>query len=133
MSKGFLTSHGVIVAALSLSLVGCGQFGQLKASKHFKDANALYAQQDYRNAAVEYKSAIEANPNLNEAYFFLANSYDNLYKPARKGNPLNDSYLQDALRTTRSRPRSWSTTSPRPSCSASARCSSWRRCTPRTS
>jgi tetratricopeptide (TPR) repeat protein len=97
MSKGLLTSHGVIVAALSLSLVGCGQFGKLKASKHFKDANALYAQQDYRNAAVEYKSAIEADPNLNEAYFFLANSYDNLYKPARKGNPLNDSFLQDAL------------------------------------
>ncbi len=42
MSKGFLTSQGVIVAALSLSLVGCGQFGKLKASKHFKDANALY-------------------------------------------------------------------------------------------
>jgi tetratricopeptide (TPR) repeat protein len=97
MPKGFLTSQGVIVAALSLSLVGCGQFAKLKASKHFKDANALYAQQDYRNAAVEYKSAIEADPELNEAYFFLANSYDNLYKPARKGNPLNDSYLQDAL------------------------------------
>ena len=98
MSKGFLTSHGVIVAALSLSLVGCGKFGMLKASKHFKDANALYAQQDYRGAAVDYKSAIEADPNLNEAYFFLANSYDNLYKPARKGNPLNDSYLTDALK-----------------------------------
>jgi len=98
MSKGFLTSHGAIVAALSLSLVGCGQFGRLKASKHFKDANALYAQQDYRGAAVEYKGAIEADPGLNEAYFFLANSYDNLYKPARKGNPLNDSYLQDALK-----------------------------------
>jgi tetratricopeptide (TPR) repeat protein len=98
MSKGLLTSHGVIVAALSLSLVGCGQFGKLKASKHFKDANALYAQQDYRNAAVEYKGAIEEDPDLNEAYFFLANSYDNLYKPARKGNPLNDSYLQDALK-----------------------------------
>jgi tetratricopeptide (TPR) repeat protein len=97
MSKGFLTSHGVIVAALSLSLVGCGQFGKLKASKHFKDANALYAQQDYRGAAQEYKSAIEADPSLNKAYFFLANSYDNLYKPARKGNELNDSYLQDAL------------------------------------
>jgi tetratricopeptide (TPR) repeat protein len=98
MSKGFLTSQGVIVAALSLSLVGCGQFGRLKASKAFKDANALYAQQDYRGAAVEYKNAVEADPNLNEAYFFLANSYDNLYKPARKGNALNDSYLTDALK-----------------------------------
>jgi Tfp pilus assembly protein PilF len=101
MSKGFLTSQGVIVAALSLSLVGCGQFGKLKASKHFKDANALYAQQDYRGAAAEYKNAVEADPSLTKAYFFLANSYDN--------------------RTTR------------PSCSASARCSSWRRSTPRTS
>ena len=98
MSRGFPTSHGVIVAALSLSLVGCGQFSRLKASKHFKDANALYAQQDYRAAAVEYKHAIETDPNLNEAYFFLANSYDNLYKPARKGNQLNDSYLPDALK-----------------------------------
>src|SRR5215204_3254399 len=98
MSKGFLTSHGAIVAALSLSLVGCGQFSRLKASKHFKDANALYAQQDYRGAAVEYKSAVEADPSLDKAYFFLGNSYDNLYKPARKGNPLNDSYLQDALK-----------------------------------
>ena len=97
MSKGFLTSQGVIVAALSLSLVGCGQFGKLKASKHFKDANALYAQQDYRGAAAEYKNAIEADPSLTKAYFFLANSYDNLYKPARKGNELNDSYLNDAL------------------------------------
>jgi tetratricopeptide (TPR) repeat protein len=70
----------------------------LKASKAFKDANALYAQQDYRGAAVEYKSAVDADPNLNEAYFFLANSYDNLYKPARKGNALNDSYLTDALK-----------------------------------
>ena len=98
MSKGFLTSQGVIVAALSLSLVGCGQFGKLKASKHFKDANALYAQQDYRGAAAEYKNAVEADPSLHKAYFFLANSYDNLYKPARKGNELNDSYLQDALK-----------------------------------
>jgi len=98
MPKGFLTSQGVIVAALSLSLVGCGQFGKLKASKAFKDANALYAQQDYRGAAAEYKAAVEADPTLNKAYFFLANSYDNLYKPARKGNPLNDSYLTDALK-----------------------------------
>ena len=97
MSKGFLTSQGVIVAALSLSLVGCGQFGRLKASKHFKDANALYAQQDYRGAAAEDKNAVEADPSLTKAYFFLGNSYDNLYKPARKGNELNDSYLQDAL------------------------------------
>ena len=31
------------------------------------------------------------------AYFFLANSYDNLYKPARKGEAENDALLTKAI------------------------------------
>lgn len=98
MSRGFLTSHAAVVAVLSLSLTACGQFGKLKASKHFKDANALYAQTDYRGAAAEYEEALKADPTYNEAYFYLGNSYDNLFKPARKGEAINDGYLQDALK-----------------------------------
>ena len=91
-------------AALVLGLgmvagVGCGQFAGLKARKHFKDGNGLYQQQDYRRAAAEYEESIKAAPDLiPEAYFFLGNSYDNLYKPARKGEAINDGYLQDALK-----------------------------------
>jgi tetratricopeptide (TPR) repeat protein len=98
MSRGFLTSHAAVVAVLSLSLTACGQFGNLKARKHFKDANAMYAQTDYRGAAAEYEEALKADPSYNEAYFYLGNSYDNLYKPARKGEAINDGYLQDALK-----------------------------------
>lgn len=99
MSRVFrTTAHGAFVAALSLSLVACSQFGGLKAKKHFKDANALYAQSDYRGAAAEYEEALKADPSLKKAYFFLGNSYDNLYKPARKGESVNDGYLQDALK-----------------------------------
>ena len=82
MSKGFLTSHGVIVAALSLSLVGCGQFGKLKASKHFKDANALYPSRTSRRRRRVPRGAIEADPELNEAYFFLAQQ---LRQPVQAG------------------------------------------------
>ena len=31
------------------------------------------------------------------AYFYLGNSYDNLYKPARKGEAANDANLQEAV------------------------------------
>ena len=90
--------------ALALGLgmvagVGCNQFAGLKARKHFKDANGLYQQQDYRRAAAEYEEAIKADPQgIPEAYFFLGNSYDNLYKVGRKGEAINDGYLQDALK-----------------------------------
>jgi tetratricopeptide (TPR) repeat protein len=91
---------GTLVGAvvLSTAVAGCSQFGGLKAQKHLKDAHALYQQQDYRKAAAEYEEAIKANPDLASAYFYLGNSYDNLYKPARKGEEVNDSYLDEAVK-----------------------------------
>jgi tetratricopeptide (TPR) repeat protein len=87
-----------LVLGLACSLVACSQFQGLKAKKHFKEANGLYQQQDYKRAALEYEEAIKNDPELTAAYFYLGNSYDNLYKPARQGEPDNDRYLQDAIR-----------------------------------
>jgi tetratricopeptide (TPR) repeat protein len=86
------------LAVAGLTVAGCSQFGGLKAQKHFKDANALYQQQDYRKAAAEYEGAVKANPDLNAAYFYLGNCYDNLYKVARRGESVNDSYLDEAVK-----------------------------------
>ena len=47
----------------------------------------FYAQQDYKKASVLYEEAIKNDPELSVAYFYLANSYDNLFKPSRKGEP----------------------------------------------
>jgi tetratricopeptide (TPR) repeat protein len=98
MSRGFRTGQMAVIAVLGVSLAACGSFGNLKARKHFKDANSLYAQTDYRGAAAEYEEALKADPTRHEAYFYLGNCYDNLYKPARKGEAINDGYLQDALK-----------------------------------
>jgi tetratricopeptide (TPR) repeat protein len=98
MSRGLRAARLAVVIALGLSVAACGRLGNLKAIKHFKDGNALYSQQDYRGASAEYEEALKADPSLNAAYFFLGNSYDNLYKPARKGDKINDSYLTDALK-----------------------------------
>jgi tetratricopeptide (TPR) repeat protein len=86
-----------ILLALTTSLVGCSQYGKLQAKKSFKEANTLYAQQEYKRAAVKYEQVIAADPEMSVAYFYLANSYDNLYKPSRKGEVENDSYLTKAI------------------------------------
>ena len=35
---------------------------------------------------------------MTATYFYVANSYDNLYKPVRAGEPENDAFLEDAVR-----------------------------------
>lgn len=86
-----------IVIALATGLVGCSQYGKLQAKRAFKDANLLYAQQEYAKASVLYEEAIKNDPELSVAYFYLANSYDNMFKPSRKGEAQNDGYLTKAI------------------------------------
>jgi len=94
-------SVAALVAAATLTAVGCGQVNSLKGRKSYKDANTAYQAQDYRKAADLYKTTIEADPDTKEtlpAYFFLANSLDNLYKPSKKGDPANDQLMEDAVK-----------------------------------
>ena len=87
----------VALAAISLTLAGCGELGVLKARKAFKEANVLYQQQDYKRAAQKYEEVVKDDPNMTTAYFYLGNSYDNLYKPSHKGEAQNDEYLKKAI------------------------------------
>jgi hypothetical protein len=90
-----------VVAVLALgsitSTVGCAKVGEIRAKKSFKEANAAYQQQDYKHSAELYEETIAANPELATAYFFLGNSYDNLYKPSKKGDAANDALLEKAV------------------------------------
>lgn len=62
----------------------------------FATANALYAEQRYAEAVEVYRAVLSADPALGEAHFFLANALDNLFVPARRGQPANDHLLEDA-------------------------------------
>lgn len=88
-----------LLLAVGLTTAGCGKYSysNLKAMKSFKDANTQYALQEWKRAAEKYEQALAANPDLVTAYFFLGNSYDNLYKPSRVGEPENDAYMQKAV------------------------------------
>jgi tetratricopeptide (TPR) repeat protein len=93
--RAALVAAAVAVAGVTTS--GCGYLATMKAQIAFKDANAAYQTQDYKKAIEKYKEALGHKPDLAVAYFYLGNSYDNLYKPARKGEPANDANLQEAV------------------------------------
>jgi tetratricopeptide (TPR) repeat protein len=95
-----------LVVGLGVALAGCGKMNEVRAMKAFKDGNKLYAANDYREAAEKYEEAIQLDPedNINSCgaspgcvYFYLGNSYDNIYRPTRKGEPNNDAYLEKAI------------------------------------
>jgi tetratricopeptide (TPR) repeat protein len=89
----------VTVVGLSLAASGCGRysFSALKAQKAWKEANDRYQAQDWPAAAERYEYALQQDPSKAEAYFFLANSYDNMYKPSRAGEAENDAHIQKAI------------------------------------
>jgi len=93
----------VLAVGLAATLGACGQIGVLKGRMALKDAHALYKAQDYNRAAQKYEEALADeqaaadDPQLSAAYFYLANSYDNLFKPGRRGEPDNDAYLTKAI------------------------------------
>jgi tetratricopeptide (TPR) repeat protein len=87
------------VLALSLVAAGCGKysFSSLAAKKQVMEAHEAYKASRWLEAAQKYEAAVKGDPTLNGAHFFLANSYDNLYKPSRAGEPENDAYMQKAI------------------------------------
>jgi tetratricopeptide (TPR) repeat protein len=86
-----------LVAAVGLAAAGCGQVKMLQARMALKDAHTAYQQQNYRGAIEAYEHAIGADPTQTEAYFYLGNSYDNLYRPTRRGEATNDQLLDRAV------------------------------------
>ena len=97
---------GALVATLGLAAAGCSQISRLQAVMAFKDGNQLYQQQDYKGAAAKYEETLTSckgsgsdctDPKLTYAYFFLGNSYDNQFRPARRGEASNDSMLTKAI------------------------------------
>ena len=87
----------VVLAIAGLGASSCNKIGMLKGQMAWKDANAAYAASDYKKAIEKYQEALKNNPELSYAYFYLGNSYDNLYKVAKKGQPENDANLQKAV------------------------------------
>jgi tetratricopeptide (TPR) repeat protein len=92
----------ILAVALLWSSAASGQ-PSAAGDRLFKEANLLYQTQRYAEAAAKYEEVVAANPALADAYFFLANSYDNLYRATKRGDPENDALLDRAIEHYRTR------------------------------
>ncbi len=107
MHSGRSLSRFVVVAVLMMPLAACQYLDQVSAMRTFKEANSAYGRGDYETAAEHYGEILEIletgssdqllNEQLTATYFYIANSYDNLYKPSRRGEADNDRFLEDAI------------------------------------
>lgn len=75
----------------------------LKANKHFKTGNKFYSEEKYKKAIAEYEAALQLNPNLNAAFYYLGSSFIMVYKPGDDSEKNKEygakatEYLQKAL------------------------------------
>ena len=93
-------SRAVMAAAAGLAvtaLLGCGQFSGLKAKMALKDATVRTAPKITARRFRNTKRRSASTRSCPQAYFYLANSYDNLWKPAKKGEAANDALLTKAI------------------------------------
>ena len=103
MNKRSSAAYLALFIGLSVTLAGCGYLNQVRAMKAFKDGNKAYAASDWRVAINKYEEAAQLTANDTTCewcpaiYFYLANSYDNMYRPARKGEAANDALMQKAV------------------------------------
>lgn len=107
MHSGRSLARFVVVAVLMMPLAACQYLDQVSAMRTFKEANSAYGRGDYELAAERYGEILEIleagstdqllNEQLTATYFYIANSYDNQYKPSRRGEADNDRFLEDAI------------------------------------
>ncbi|MEO7190559.1 MAG: tetratricopeptide repeat protein [Vicinamibacterales bacterium] len=98
MHSGF-TRTAVIVVGIAASTTACGKYSlsSILSLKAFKDGVASFSKGDYRGAVPEFEESVRRNPDFGLAYFYLGNSYDSQYKPAKKGDPQNDGLVPKAV------------------------------------
>jgi len=89
-----------LVVLVGVFSAGCSQYGMLQGRRAQKAANQAYKAQDYKAAADHYEEAIaySKDPSLDGVYFYLGNSYEQLYKPSRRGEAENDALLEKAIK-----------------------------------
>lgn len=89
----------VLVLLVAVATSACGRYsiGNLRALMAFKEGNQLYGKADFANAIQRYEEAVRHNPDMGIVYFFLANSYDNLYRPGRTDDAEGEANLRKAV------------------------------------
>jgi tetratricopeptide (TPR) repeat protein len=82
-----------LVLPLALVAGGCGR---VRSKLAYKDGTKHYKLENFKRAIEEYEKAVDANPDMPEAHFYLGNSHQALYRPGRD-TPENVAHLDQAV------------------------------------
>ncbi|TAK15650.1 MAG: tetratricopeptide repeat protein [Acidobacteria bacterium] len=97
-ARGAVLALGLTVGLGSVA--GCGRYSisNLRAVKAFKDGTEAYKKSDFATASERFEESVKYLGDQGLVYFFLANSYDQQWKPSRKGEPANDAFMEKAVK-----------------------------------
>jgi tetratricopeptide (TPR) repeat protein len=73
--------------------LGCSR---VQAKSAFRDGNKAYKEENYKKAIPFYEHAVELEPEMAEAFFYLGSSHQALYRPG-KDTPENTEHLEKAI------------------------------------
>ena len=96
-ARGAVLALGLTVGLSAAA--GCGRYSisNLRAVKAFKDGSEAYKKSDFAKASELFEESVKYLSDQGVVYFFLANSYDQQWKPSRKGEPANDAFMAKAV------------------------------------
>jgi len=96
-ARGAVLALGLVAG---LAATGCGRYSinNLRAVKAFKDGSESYKKSDFATAAQKFEESTAYLGDQGVVYFFLANSYDQQWRPSRKGEPANDAFMDKAVK-----------------------------------
>lgn len=84
---------------MSFSACQSLKISNLKANDHFKKGNGFYTKEQYKKAVEEYEKALEYNPDLKIAYFYLGTACSRSYKagiaPPEQNEEYNEKFQQN--------------------------------------
>ena len=82
-----------VALGLAVAAMGCGK---VQAMAAFKDGNKAYKEERFREAIQKYERALELQPDMAEALFYLGSSHQALYRPGKE-TPDNRQHLDKAV------------------------------------
>jgi tetratricopeptide (TPR) repeat protein len=90
-----MTKRPQILLLVAACLLGSA-CARIQSKAAYQDGNKFYKEENYKRAIERYTRAVELDPTMAEAYFYLASSHQQLFRPGKE-SPENSGHIQAAI------------------------------------
>jgi tetratricopeptide (TPR) repeat protein len=82
-----------LILIVPMLAAGCGR---VRARSAFKDGNKAYKEENFKQAVKDYQHAVDLDPTMAEAMFYLGSSHQAQFRPGKE-TPENKAHLDEAI------------------------------------